>query len=83
MAMTETFKLPQKGPMAVIAAIVAQTAAGLMWVGAAEERLAQVERQIEVQAPSPERLARVEEHVAAIGRQLQRIETKVDALGPG
>ena len=79
--MNDNFRLERRVPMAVIVTLVAQTGAGLMWAGAAEQRLGDVERRIEGQTGAPERLARVEEQTLAMRAQLQRIEEKLDRVG--
>ncbi len=79
--MNDNFRLERRVPMAVIVTLVAQTGAGLMWAGAAEQRLGDVERRIEGQTGAPERLARVEEQTLAMRAQLQRIEEKLDRAG--
>ena len=76
----ETVKLERRIPLTLVAALVAQTGAGLMWAGSAEERLEQVERRVEASAGAPERLARVEEQIGAVRDQLKRMEVKLDAL---
>ena len=76
----ETMKLERKVPLALVATLVVQTGAGLMWAGAAEERLAQVVRRVEASSGAPERLARVEEQIGAVRDQLKRMEVKLDAL---
>jgi hypothetical protein len=78
MSMTETVKLDRRVPIAVVLTLVAQTGAGLMWVGAADERLSQVE-----QAGSAERLARLEEQVIAMRVTVERVERKLDSLNAG
>jgi hypothetical protein len=75
------FKLERRVPLAVVATLVLQTGAALVWAGAAEQRLAGVERAVEMRAGAPERLARVEEQITAMREQLKRIEGKLDALG--
>lgn len=76
-------KLERKVPLALVATLIAQTAAALMWAGAAEQRLTQVERRVEAAAGAPERLARVEEQIGAVRDQLKRMEVKLDALKGG
>lgn len=76
----ETFRLERKVPLALVATLVAQTGAALMWAGAADQRLTQVERRVEAAAGAPERLARMEEQVGAVRDQLKRMEAKLDAL---
>lgn len=78
----ETLRLERKVPLALVATLVAQTGAALMWAGAAEQRLAQVESRVEAASGGPERLARVEQ-VAAVREQLKRMEVKLDALKGG
>lgn len=76
-------RLERKVPLALVATLIAQTAAALMWGGAAEQRLTQVERRVEAAAGAPERLARVEEQIGAVRDQLKRMEVKLDALKGG
>ncbi len=76
----ETMKLERKIPLTLVAALIAQTAAALMWAGAAEQRLAQVETRVEAASGAPERLARVEEQIAGVRETLKRMEGKLDAL---
>lgn len=76
-------RLERKVPLALVATLIAQTAAALMWAGAAEQRLTQVERRVEAAAGAPERLARVEEQIGAVRDQLKRMEVKLDALKGG
>lgn len=76
----ETMKLERKVPLAVVVTLIAQTGAGLMWAGAAEARLEQVEKRVEAASGAPERLARVEEQIGAVRDQLKRMEVKLDAL---
>ena len=76
--MNDAVKLDRRVPIAVVLTLVAQTGAGLMWVGAADERLSQVE-----QAGSAERLARLEEQVIAMRVTVERVERKLDALNAG
>ena len=75
------FKLERRVPLAVVVTLVVQTGAALMWAGAAEQRLSTVEREVGARSGGVERLARVEEQVAAIREQLKRIEAKLDGIG--
>lgn len=81
--MTGHFNLPRRLPLAVVVTLVAQTGAGLMWVGAAEQRLGEVERVVEAREGLAERLARVEEQGTAIRAQLDRMERKLDGRAGG
>lgn len=64
--------------VAVGGALVAQTALGLVWAGAAAERIAQLERRASASTEIVERTARLEEQVAAVRQSLLRIEAKLD-----
>lgn len=67
--------------VALVIAVAIQTAAALLWTGAAAERLANVESKINAQGPVTERLARLEEQLTDVRRTLQRIETNIDEKG--
>lgn len=64
--------------VAVGAAVILQTAAALLWSGAAAERLSQLERRSDVSAELLVRTARLEEQLAAMRAQLVRIEAKLE-----
>ncbi len=64
--------------VAIGAAVIVQTAFGLIWAGAAPERLAQLERRANVIAQMMERTARLEEQVRFMSTTLVRIEKKLD-----
>ena len=66
--------------VAIGAAILVQTALGLIWAGAASERLAQLERRASDNAQIIERTARLEEQNRFMTAALIRIETKVDRM---
>lgn len=67
--------------IAVLLAIALQAVAGLLWAGRAAARIDEIERRVAAQAPVAERLARLEAHAEAQGRQLGRIEGKLDGMG--
>ena len=71
-------RVDRKITLAVIVALVMQTAGALMWMGAAAERLDMLERDVEAQRHTPERLARLEAEIGLIRVQLDRIEQKVE-----
>lgn len=62
------------------AALIAQTAAALLWTGSAAARLTEVERRAAVGSDLVERTARLEEQSRAIRGSLDRIERKIDRL---
>lgn len=69
--------LERKLTLAVVVAVVLESAGVLMWAGAASERLKEVEVRVAAQAEMAERLARVEVHLELAAAQLDRIEEKV------
>ena len=58
----------------LVMTLVFQPAGGLIWVGAAEARLAELEREFESQLAISERLARLEGETAIMRSSLLRIE---------
>ncbi len=66
--------------VAVGAALLLQTAAALLWAGAAAERLSELERRATTSAVLIERTARLEEQTRAIRVSVERIEAKLDRL---
>ena len=69
--------IERKLTLAVVVAMVLESAGVLMWAGAATERLKEVEVRVAAQAEMAERLARVEVHLELAAAQLDRIEEKV------
>ena len=65
--------------VAIGAAVVVQTGLGLIWAGAASERLAQLERRADDNTQIIERTARLEEQARFMSATLVRIEEKLDA----
>ncbi|MEL6323480.1 MAG: hypothetical protein AAFY84_03970 [Pseudomonadota bacterium] len=64
--------------IAFSAAILVQTALGLIWAGAAAERIHQLERRVGNTDVIMERTARLEEQALAMRASLARIERKLD-----
>ena len=64
--------------LALILTIVLQSAAALLWAGAAAERINQLERRTEDQEGVSERLARLEEQVGQARASLNRIEERLE-----
>ncbi len=71
--------MERKISLALVFAILVQSAGALVWAGAAGERLSVLERRAETDRPITERLARVEAELEAVRAQLDRIERKVEA----
>ncbi|MEQ9518790.1 MAG: hypothetical protein RLN89_05045 [Parvibaculum sp.] len=70
--------LDKRVPIALILALVMQTAGALAWAGAASERINQLERRANGSSEVKERTARVEEQVRYMRATLERIEQKLD-----
>jgi hypothetical protein len=68
----------KKVTLAVILAVVLESAGVLMWVGATSEKLKEVEARVAAQADMADRLTRVEVHLELAAQQLSRIEKKLD-----
>lgn len=77
---TARWRLDRQVGTAVLVAVALETAAALLWAGRAAARIDEIERKVAAQAPVAERLARLEEYAAAQGRQLGRIEGKLDGM---
>ncbi len=71
--------LERKLTAAALVAVAVQAAGGLLWVGAVDARLAEAEARSRGAGELGERLARVEEKLDAVSRQLTRIEAQVEA----
>ena len=72
-------KMPEiKITVALGAAVLVQSALGLIWAGAASERLAQLERAIIDIDRFTERTARLEERSIFMASTLTRIEQKIE-----
>ena len=70
--------LDRRVPIALIFAIAVQTGAGLIWAGAAGERIRHLETQAGLSTGMTERLVRVEEQIGFARASLDRIERKLD-----
>lgn len=74
--------LDRRVPIALILAIVIQTAGALVWAGSAAERLSFLERGAAQTGAIGERTARLEEQTRHLQATLDRIEAKLDkAIG--
>lgn len=72
--------IDRKITLALILALVVESAGVFAWAGATSERLKEVEVRVSSQAVMVERLTRVEVQLELANAQLKRIEQKVDAL---
>ncbi len=64
--------------LALILTVVLQSAAALLWAGAAAERINQLEQRTGKLSAISERLARMEEQMAQARIALERIEKRLD-----
>lgn len=64
--------------LAILITLVLQAVAALLWVGAAAQRLDNLEAEVKLQQPIVERMARIEAQVAAVRSSLDRIENHID-----
>ncbi len=72
------FRLDRQVTLAVIVTIAVQAGGGLMWAGRASARIDELQRRVERQGEIAERLARVEEQVAATRVTLERLERRLE-----
>ncbi|MEL6688395.1 MAG: hypothetical protein AAFP97_12345 [Pseudomonadota bacterium] len=72
--MSIPMKLERTVTLGLIATVLLQTAGALVWVGAAESRIAGLEHEMNVRWGVSQRLARLEGETAIVREQLQRIE---------
>lgn len=70
--------IDKKITWALILAIAVESAGVFVWAGGIAERLRDAEAQVEAQAGTAVRLARVEVKLELAGVQLDRIEAKLD-----
>ena len=64
--------------LAVIITIAIQAAGGLMWAGRASARIDELQRRVEGQGETAERLARLEDQVSATRVTLERLERRLE-----
>lgn len=65
-------------PWPLVAALLAQTVAGLIWAGGAAARIGALESQVGEQRLVAERLARLEEQGVATRAAVERIERRLE-----
>ncbi len=80
MTLTEHIQplLDKRLPAALVAAFLLQTAGALFWAGQAAERITVLERTVANDQGAIEHVAVLEERVAVMTKQLDRIEAKLD-----
>lgn len=67
-------KMEAKVTLGLLFAFFVQAAGGLVWAGAAVQRIDVLEQSVDERRPVLERLARVEAELSAMRHQLDRIE---------
>jgi len=72
--------IDRKITLALILALIVESAGVFAWAGSTSERLSEVEARVSSQAALVERLTRVEVQLELANAHLKRIEQKVDAL---
>ncbi len=72
------FRLDRQVTLAVIVTIAIQAGGGLMWAGRASARIDELGRRVEGQGAVVERLARLEEQLAATRLTLERLERRLE-----
>jgi hypothetical protein len=64
--------------LALLVTICLEAVAGLLWVGAAAQRLSVLEASMTAQQPITERMARIEAQMGGVRATLDRIENRID-----
>ena len=64
--------------LALLITMCLEAVAGLLWVGAAAQRLTILETNVSAQQPITERMARIEAQMSGVRATLDRIETRID-----
>ena len=67
-------------PLALIAAILLQTALALVWAGQMVQRIQYIEARTDFIDRTGERIARLEENVIFMRASLERLEQKLDSF---
>ena len=77
--MTPTrFRIDRQVTLAVVVTVAIQAGGGLIWAGRASARIDDLQRRIDSQGDTAERLARLEEQVAATRIMLERLERRLE-----
>jgi hypothetical protein len=72
--------IEKKLTLAVVLAMLVESAGVLVWAGAASERLKEVELRVAAQSAMAERMARVEVRQEEAAAQLTRIEKRLEGI---
>ena len=72
------FRIDRQVTLAVVVTVAIQAGGGLIWAGRASARIDDLQRRIDSQGDTAERLARLEEQVAATRITLERLERRLE-----
>lgn len=81
-APNQSFMLDTRVTLALILTMGLEAVVGLLWVGAAAQRLTVLEAGMNAQQPITERMARIEAQMTGVRATLDRIENRFDTAGP-
>ncbi len=76
----QSWYLDRRVPLAIVVAIILQSAGVLVWIGQITQRINHIERNTLFVAEIGERIARLEENSSFTRASLQRIERQIDLL---
>jgi len=72
------FRIDRQVTLAVVVTVAIQAGGGLIWAGRASARIDDLQRRVDSQGETAERLARLEEQVAATRITLERLERRLE-----
>ena len=72
------FRFDRQVTLAVVVTVAIQAGGGLIWAGRASARIDDLQRRVESQGETAERLARREEQVSAMRVTLERVERRLE-----
>ncbi len=72
------FRFDRQVTLAVVVTVAIQAGGGLIWAGRASARIDDLQRRVESQGETAERLARLEEQVSAMRVTLERLERRLE-----
>jgi hypothetical protein len=79
---SQPFLLDTRVTLALLVTLCLEAVVGLLWVGAAAQRLTVLEAGMNAQQPIVERMARIETQMTGVRATLDRIENRFDTAGP-
>jgi hypothetical protein len=72
------FRFDRQVTLAVVVTVAIQAGGGLIWAGRASARIDDLQRRVDSQGETAERLARLEEQVSAMRVTLERLERRLE-----